>query len=457
MEKPSAILVGTKQLQSQYAEYGLPTVKGRGNFPCRLLSDGSTCDGAPCTYQQPCEYKAQKVEGVLYKGGCWYFDQKVDAAEGLVALHNYSYFLTETLSNYGWFAKQHAVLVLDEADTLEDQLRNVATLNMTWKAIQNWEGCPSYPRSESPAKWKEWAGEAQKFARKEMRSVPAGILVDTDLTRYRRAERLMRATVIIDKTWASLLVAKMDYGYKLTPVMVGVLARDRLFSWGRQVLLMSATIGDAGPFAHELGIKPNEAAIYRTSSSFPIENRPIVYLASAKMGRGDNEIGKAVEAVDTLMDQHPNEPGLVHTVSKARAEQVMRLSRNRGRMIVHGFADDPLEDYLEQARAGGNKVLVSPSIARGVDFPGGLARWQAILKLPYPDISDPVVKARLDMEGGWNWYMAKAAQSMVQMTGRIVRSEEDHGVTYILDAGFPRLLGRAKKSFPGWWTEAIRR
>ena len=93
-------------------------------------------------------------------------------------------------------------------------------------------------------------------------------------------------------------------------------------------------------------------------------------------------------------------------------------------------------------------------MTEGLDLVGDLARWQVICKLPYPYLGDPQVAARRAEEPGW--YEWRTCFTLVQAYGRAVRSEEDHAVTYLLDADAPASCsGRAGGCPPGS-VEALR-
>jgi ATP-dependent DNA helicase DinG len=99
-------------------------------------------------------------------------------------------------------------------------------------------------------------------------------------------------------------------------------------------------------------------------------------------------------------------------------------------------------------------VLLSPSMTEGLDLVGDLARWQVICKLPYPYLGDPQVAARRAEEPGW--YDWRTCLTLVQAYGRAVRSEDDHAVTYLLDADAPAFLQRQRGRLPGWFLAAMR-
>ena len=83
-----------------------------------------------------------------------------------------------------------------------------------------------------------------------------------------------------------------------------------------------------------------------------------------------------------------------------------------------------------------------------------LSRFQIIVKVPYPDLSDMRVKVK--MEKDRRWYDWQTALRLVQTYGRSVRSKEDYADTYILDSQFIPFMRRHPTLFPKWFTEALR-
>ena len=59
-------------------------------------------------------------------------------------------------------------------------------------------------------------------------------------------------------------------------------------------------------------------------------------------------------------------------------------------------------------------------------------------------------------KGGSGWYQTLTIRSLVQMTGRAMRSKDDWCETFILDKQFSdNILSRSKRLLPDWWQEAI--
>jgi len=98
-------------------------------------------------------------------------------------------------------------------------------------------------------------------------------------------------------------------------------------------------------------------------------------------------------------------------------------------------------------------VLLSPSMSEGFSLDDDLARFQLITKMPYPYLGDQQIAARKDIDP--EWYILQTVSTVIQAAGRIVRSDTDHGSTYILDKDFERLFEEYNDFFPHWFQEAL--
>jgi Rad3-related DNA helicase len=100
-------------------------------------------------------------------------------------------------------------------------------------------------------------------------------------------------------------------------------------------------------------------------------------------------------------------------------------------------------------------VLISPSLHLGVDLKDDLSRFQVIVKVPYPDLTDRKVSAMKEKDQKWyTWY---TVLRLAQSYGRSVRNADDHADTYILDSSIEYLLKSAQDMVPKWFTEAVKR
>jgi ATP-dependent DNA helicase DinG len=72
-----------------------------------------------------------------------------------------------------------------------------------------------------------------------------------------------------------------------------------------------------------------------------------------------------------------------------------------------------------------------------------LSRFQIIVKVPYPDLSDRWIKAKKDSDQ--SWYVWQSVLELEQAYSRSVRSKEDYA-----------FLARNRGMFADWFVEALR-
>jgi hypothetical protein len=66
------------------------------------------------------------------------------------------------------------------------------------------------------------------------------------------------------------------------------------------------------------------------------------------------------------------------------------------------------------------------------------------------------VAKRLE-DGQWAWYYRAALRTVIQGCGRVVRSPDDHGATYLADSSLLDLFERARSDMPGWFADQVDR
>jgi len=234
---------------------------------------------------------------------------------------------------------------------------------------------------------------------------------------------------------------------------VAPFSEENLFRFGDRVLLMSATILNSEAFCEGLGIPKDQVAVIEIPSPFPVENRPILYSPVGRMSRSsiDQTLPKMVETVKMLLEHHKDEKGIIHTHTY-RIANYLRDKLQDPRILIHDSAnrEHTLQQHHDSERA---TVLLSPSMTEGIDLKGDDGRFQIICKIPYPYLGDPLIKKRMNR---WKWWYAlQTAKSIVQSSGRSVRSMEDHAVTYILDEDWRMFFGRNKAMFPATFKDAL--
>lgn len=457
------ILTGQKQLQDQYHDQlYIPTVRGRANFPCKI-EPGVQADSAVCTVGGPCEYKPRI--GSPRTLGCPYYDQKQDGLVSPVAVLNYAYWLAQ--ANYAGDFQCPELLICDEAHLLEEELRRFSTLAFRRAHFRLLKA--AFPRAgDDLAKWKRWAvkfihersGEyavarrTRHFAgRAERREITALT------TLYEHARALLDPT-LPDDGWT---LRESVWGAEARPVWITPLV-PRIFTrhLGPRVVFMSGTILSAELFAHQIGLPPDQIDFIRVPCPFPKASRPIYYQPVGRVSKdNDASLDALVDAVDALLGRHPDERGLIHTVSYRLARVLVNRSKHADRLLTHDTSGAKTS-ALDAFHATPGAVLVSPSVTTGVDLPYDLCRFQVIAKLAFPDLGDPQIKLRMKLgpDGepdplAQRWYSWATACQLVQAYGRGVRAEDDACVTYLLDGNWRWFRHTVRDLLPGWFTEAF--
>ena len=192
-------------------------------------------------------------------------------------------------------------------------------------------------------------------------------------------------------------------------------------------------------------------------STFPVENRPIYYWPVARVTAKtyQNVLPQLAESVNSIIDHYRTDRILVHTVSYRLAND-LKQRINNPRIITYQHAQER-DETIAKHHERSDSVLLAASLDRGYDGADDLARAVIVTKLPYPNLGDAQISARLHSKGGEMWYQVQTIRSLIQMTGRGIRSATDQCDTWILDGSFDTLQKKRKHLFPGWWLDAITR
>jgi ATP-dependent DNA helicase DinG len=193
-------------------------------------------------------------------------------------------------------------------------------------------------------------------------------------------------------------------------------------------------------------------------SSFPPSRRPVHIHPIAEMTKKNKQHAYPLvaDALSQVISNHPENRILVHTVSyDLNRFLVDRLSTSTSRLVTYSTSAEKqraIDRYLYTETS----VLLAPSLDRGIDLPQDDCRVIVVCKIPFPNLGDKQVSAKLHSSGGRLWYTVKTVRSLVQMTGRGMRSEDDFCSSYILDASFiTNIWRRNRHLLPIWWKEAV--
>ncbi len=177
---------------------------------------------------------------------------------------------------------------------------------------------------------------------------------------------------------------------------------------------------------------------------------PIYYIPVANCTKKFEQQGSysdIIEAVDKILDTFPDKT-IIHTVSNSRANQLRDTSRHP--IEIYNASDGKVN--LGLFREGSIRVLASPSIERGFDFPDDNCRFQIMGKVPFPNTADPITKARSQEDR--NFSSRLASISLAQSYGRGVRSDTDWCECFVIDDNIVWFIRKNRALFPGWFLEA---
>ena len=221
---------------------------------------------------------------------------------------------------------------------------------------------------------------------------------------------------------------------------------------------MSATILSKENLCKAVGLKNEDVKFIRVENSdFPIKNRPIYLMNVAWLNARtmSESLPNIVKVIDNLLSVHKNDKGIIHTTSYSQVQFIKNnLSKeNLSRLIETNPKFDRNEMILKHAQSAKPTVLISPSMFLGVDLKDDLSRFQIIVKVPYPDLTDK--KVSVLKQRNPKWYEWNTILRLIQAYGRSVRNADDYANTYILDSNVSFLLKNGKEMIPKWFSEAI--
>ena len=461
-EPGSYFLTTQKILQEQYVR-DFPTVvslKSSSNYACSYHKKNS------CAESQKLLKTADKSSR-FFKScafNCKYKNQKSKFLNSSESVTNFSYFLTE--ANFSGKIVPRQVLVIDEGHNVETELskfieitvsehfsRSILKLGFPKKLTQHqtflWIKDTYLPAASRRLKFFEdtienMGGEKLRESLKQFQSITKQYdLLRSHITKIKKFVKIYKSD-----NWVFETSTTDNRGYakaSFKPIDISLYAEDNLFRLGEKIIIMSATILDGKTFMKTLGIKESSSSFISIPSPFPVENRPIIFSPVGSMSSKaiDFTLPKLAESVKAILEHHKNEKGIIHCKTYKIANYLKRSLRS-SRILTHDSTnrDLILEKHTSSKK---NTVLLSPSMTEGVDLKDDASRFQIICKVPYPYLGDKLVRKRMNKFPGW--YELQTAKSIVQSTGRSVRSESDHAVTYILDSDFDRFIKKSSAIF----------
>jgi Rad3-related DNA helicase len=449
------ILSPQKTLTSQYvndfAHTGLRELKGRNSYHCHDFSSdcerGSVLRGNDKTVCHACPYRQAK-------------DEFISSSLGVT---NFSYYLNEM--QYAGQLGRRSMLILDEGHNTEMALIDETDIEIKPRHRFQYR-IGSIPGGAKIEKYQEWAESIASRAIETYIQEEEQIKYPTPDERIASFQKISSARKMsgrlarfVNSTALDEWVAwtSSDKTVTIRPLTPKLHTGRMLFDHADMVIIMSATILDFKTFTRNLGIEEQGCEFLALPSDFAKENREIHYRPVGSMAYTDQEktLPLLAHFVRTVLSQlHPTEKGIVHTHTRKINEYLAEALSDLGNRIIT-YSDSKAREQAVHAHRSSlhPTVLFTPGMAEGLDLKDDLSRFQIICKVPYPYL-DHYTKSRIKLDPAW--YQWRTALTLVQATGRSVRSKTDYAVTYVLDADFERFIARNKNVLPRWWLDAIR-
>jgi Rad3-related DNA helicase len=440
----------------------LNIIRGKSNYTCILNGETETpVDRAPCA--------REKGYDCSVRHRCPYFSDRAIASNRRIAAMTLAYFMQTAGSDV---FRRRDVVVIDEAHGLPEWAEMYATVNLQSNTIPIWDDItvPDLTAESDPLdrtiRFAETVIEACKRATDSL--INRDELTPTEAAHRDRLQEIRSelqwfisdardpqspTTWVIDQDDTNNDVA-------IKPLDPARYLSHTVWNRGNKFALLSATILNKNAFCRGVGLDPAEVALVDVDHTFPVANRPLYDVTCGKMtyNERDETLPAVTRMLIRLMAAHPDEKGLIHCHSYAIQSSLRRRLAELGvesRIQTHDTTDrdESLQAWLS---TDSPDIFLSVTMEEALDLQGDLCRWQVICKAPYLNTTDSRVSRRLS-DGKWSWYRRVALQTVIQACGRIVRSPDDYGSTYLADSSLLTLFNNARNEMPAWFREQVDR
>ena len=230
------------------------------------------------------------------------------------------------------------------------------------------------------------------------------------------------------------------------------------FLWGKaeKIFLMSATINEKD--IHALGLSGRRVAYFEVKSPIEPWRRAIFPLNALDLSfrNQDNGMHKLADTIEKLLEAEPGK-GFIHApYSLVEKLRVCKggIFNEHPRLLFHD-KEDKMEVFQawKESDPSLGMTMVASGMYEGVSLDYDLARWQCITKIPYPSLAEPAIRFKMENDEGW--YSWETAKTVIQACGRVCRTPEDEGYTYILDSSWKRFYSQSWEQLPDFFKDAV--
>ena len=323
-------------------------------------------------------------------------------------------------------------IIVDEAHTLGEMLRNAATVSLNASKTGLSRG------SLSEYQLTRWVSQRfheltrqMKFAavnQREFEQIAALYYAVAGHDQDSVFELRRSRTVVRGRIQENLSVDVVDYPLGLIAQVLN----------SPQVILMSGTLTK-----YETERLANGRKWVWVSRPYlpPAVNRPVFVQPVEDIDRKNTP--KLAAQIRRIYEEGGRAPTLVH-LTYAEVDIYEDALRDL-RPILHRTSKEKGRAEKRFRNSGG--LWLAAGCAEGIDLPDNLCRAIIIPTLQFPNKGDMYVQKRLSRPDGNRWYCIKTLENTIQRLGRGLRHIDDYCRSFILDPYFPRLWDQYGEEF----------
>lgn len=442
------ILTPFKGLQDQLREQFpfVTDLRGKGSYFCSRLH--TNCEmGAP-----RCDARASALGSSM----CPHRSAVKEATESEIVVTNYSCWLHQT---YGQGIGTFDTLIMDEADTAEGALSDFLSFHLSareclgdlrYKAAPHW--------NDGLSDWAGWASSIKSKLRADVDDAEKDAKKSDNsslLEHFFYLRNLLRKIETLSNARPEYWVEEVTQeGIKFDPIWPGRSAEKFLFRGIKRVLLFSGTLNTKT--MDVLGLRKDDYTFFDYPSPFHPASNPLILVPTGafKYPVGSELLDKTISLFDAMVDKRLDRKGIFQSVSFKHLEHCLERTRHKKLFLTnetkYAGGSRKTSDVVEVfKKSPPPTILGSPSITAGWDFPDDQCRYQAILKVPFPDTTSEVSQRRKKLDP--EYYDNETMRTLVQITSRPMRSVYDWCENWIFDTRVGWFLARKKHLAPKWF------
>ena len=458
------VITNSKILQEQYTKdfNSISSLWGKNNYQCEQYSDCSCREGKEFN-------KLNKTKCET----CPYDNARDGYIKNRINLSNFHLYTLLNIYNTDMMDQRDSnVLIIDEAHSFEDVFCDFLSINLS-KGILKSLGFKNYNNISKSIRHINSVEDFVDFADKLTEEI---INTKNDLKRQVKGKNnvsVLRKYSDLESLETKLENFLSDYGKReenwvleysfndkkekkisIQPIWASPYLDEYIWSKYDHVILMSGTILNKKLFSEINGIPESKSAYYSITSPFSKKNRPIYYMPLSRMTYKNkaNAFTQYKPFIEKIMKKYETKKGIFHTHTYEIANW-MKDEIEDERFIFHKSDDKDKALQKHYNLEEDPTVLVSPSMSTGVDLEYDRARFQTLMKIPYPSLGSTKNKLRQKMIP--TWYTWKTISGIVQAYGRGIRSYDDQCDFIIIDACFSDIMKYSSDWLPSYFSDAI--